>query len=171
MYQDIICQNTKKKPEDILSIMSNLQSNCFLKVDFQKVDQHAGGKWLIHDTEDVCGSTKKHWWRKETWWWNMAVDSAFKEKQRCWKTWKKCISKEEYQKNKCLAKRAVYLAKSLAKQEVHKLGLFTRQHWPFPPYQPNETKKPGCPRWETFPQWFWRVVPPDSLTEVHPVEA
>ena len=23
----------------------------FLKSDFQKVDQHAGGKWLIHDTK------------------------------------------------------------------------------------------------------------------------
>ena len=23
----------------------------FLKFDFQKVDQHAGGKWLIHDTK------------------------------------------------------------------------------------------------------------------------
>ena len=22
-----------------------------LKIDFQKVDQHAGGKWLIHDTK------------------------------------------------------------------------------------------------------------------------
>ena len=56
MYQDIyiyiyncICQNTQKK--DILSIMSNLQPNCCLKFDFQKVDQHAGGKWLIHDTK------------------------------------------------------------------------------------------------------------------------
>ena len=51
MYQDIyncICQNTKN--EDILSSMSNLQPNWFLKIDFQKVDQHAGGKWLIHDT-------------------------------------------------------------------------------------------------------------------------
>ena len=53
MYQDIyncICQK-KKKNEDILSIMSNLQPNCCLKIDFQNVDQHAGGKWLIHDTE------------------------------------------------------------------------------------------------------------------------
>ena len=53
MYQDIynyICQNTKKN-EDILSIMSNVQPNSCLKVDFQKVDQHAGGKWLIHDTK------------------------------------------------------------------------------------------------------------------------
>ena len=34
-----------------LSIMSNLQPNCCLKFDFQKVDQHAGGKWLSHDTK------------------------------------------------------------------------------------------------------------------------
>ena len=31
--------------------MSNLQPNCCLKVDFLKVDQQAGGKWLIHDTK------------------------------------------------------------------------------------------------------------------------
>ena len=31
--------------------MSNLQPNGCLKIDFQKVDQHAGGKWLIHDTK------------------------------------------------------------------------------------------------------------------------
>ena len=41
-----ICQNSKK--EDLQSIMSNMQLNC-LKVDFQKVNQHTGGKWLIHD--------------------------------------------------------------------------------------------------------------------------
>ena len=31
--------------------MSNLQPNCCFKFDFQKVDQHAGGKWLIHNTK------------------------------------------------------------------------------------------------------------------------
>ena len=31
--------------------MSNLQPNCCLEFDFQKVDQHAGGKCLIHDTK------------------------------------------------------------------------------------------------------------------------
>ena len=41
----------KKKYEDILSSMSNLQPNWCLKIDFQKVDQHAEGKWLIHDTK------------------------------------------------------------------------------------------------------------------------
>ena len=40
--------HTKK---DISSIMSNPQPNCCLKFDFQKVDQHTGGKWLIHDTK------------------------------------------------------------------------------------------------------------------------
>ena len=31
--------------------MSNLQPNWCLKIDFQKVEQHAGGKLLIHDTK------------------------------------------------------------------------------------------------------------------------
>ena len=31
--------------------MSNLRLACCLKVDFQKVDQHTGGKWLIYDTK------------------------------------------------------------------------------------------------------------------------
>ena len=39
-----------QKNEDILSSMSNPQPNWCLKIDFQKVDQHAGGKWLLHDT-------------------------------------------------------------------------------------------------------------------------
>ena len=41
----------KKNHYPWLSLMSNLQPNCCLKFDFQKVDQHAGGKWLIHDTK------------------------------------------------------------------------------------------------------------------------
>ena len=52
MYQDIydcICQIQKN--EDMLSSMSSPQPNWCLKIDFQKVDQHAGGKWLIHDTK------------------------------------------------------------------------------------------------------------------------
>ena len=48
MYQDIyncICQNTKKWRYT----GSNLQPNWCFKIDFQKVDQHVGGMWLIHD--------------------------------------------------------------------------------------------------------------------------
>ena len=30
------------------NVTSNLQTHYQLKLDFQKVDQHTGGKWLIH---------------------------------------------------------------------------------------------------------------------------
>ena len=40
-----------KNKEAMLSIMSHLQPKCCSKIDFQKVDQHSGGKWLIHDTK------------------------------------------------------------------------------------------------------------------------
>ena len=41
--------------------MSNLQPNYCLKFDFQKVDQHAGGKWLIHDTKRRKDNHCKAW--------------------------------------------------------------------------------------------------------------
>ena len=31
--------------------MSNLQTHYHFKLDFQKVDQYKGGKWLIHGTK------------------------------------------------------------------------------------------------------------------------
>ena len=31
--------------------MSNLQTYQYFKLDFQKLDQHTGGKWLIHSTK------------------------------------------------------------------------------------------------------------------------
>ena len=52
MYQDIyncICQNTKKM-KIYYPLCQTYSPNC-LKIDFQKVDQHAGGKWLIHYTK------------------------------------------------------------------------------------------------------------------------
>ena len=53
MYQDIyncICQNTHKKIFFIHYVKTTAQL-FFKKFDFQKVDQHAGGKLLIHDTK------------------------------------------------------------------------------------------------------------------------
>ena len=35
----------------LLSIMLNLQTYYRFKLDFQKVNQHTGGKWLIHSTK------------------------------------------------------------------------------------------------------------------------
>ena len=31
----------------LFSIMSNLQTHSHFKLDFQKVDKHTGGKWLM----------------------------------------------------------------------------------------------------------------------------
>ena len=49
MYQYIyncICQYTQKWVHYVKPT-----AQLFLKVDFQKVDQNTGGKWLIHDTK------------------------------------------------------------------------------------------------------------------------
>ena len=51
MYQDIyncICQNTKKRY--IIHYVKPTAQLLF-KIRFPKVDQHSGGKWLIHDTK------------------------------------------------------------------------------------------------------------------------
>ena len=38
-----------QKQQKMFSLMSNLQTYfIILKLDFQKMDQHTGGKWLIH---------------------------------------------------------------------------------------------------------------------------
>ena len=52
MYQDIyncICQNTKKWRYIIHYVKPTAQ--LLFRIDFQKLEQHAGGKWLIHDTK------------------------------------------------------------------------------------------------------------------------
>ena len=36
--------------------MSNLQTRYHFKLDFQKVHQHTGGKWLIYDTKHHKGN-------------------------------------------------------------------------------------------------------------------
>ena len=40
-----------QKQQKLFSLMSNSQTYYNFKLDFQKVDQHTGGKWLIHGTK------------------------------------------------------------------------------------------------------------------------
>ena len=47
-YQDVKQLKNNKK---LLTLMPNLQTYYHFKLDFQKVDQHTGGKWLIHGTK------------------------------------------------------------------------------------------------------------------------
>ena len=54
-------------------------------------------------------------------------------------------------------KHAVYLAKSQAKQESWRTLYLAALTFLF--RQPNATRKPGCPRWETCLQRRWIVLP------------
>ena len=40
-----------QKQQKIVSLMSNLQTYYHFKLELQNVDQHTGGKWLIHRTK------------------------------------------------------------------------------------------------------------------------
>ena len=40
-----------QKQQKMFSLMSNLQTYYHFKLDFQKVNQHTGDKWLIHGTK------------------------------------------------------------------------------------------------------------------------
>ena len=46
--RELRSETAKKK---MFSFMSSLQSYYHFELDFQKVDQHTGGKWLIHGTK------------------------------------------------------------------------------------------------------------------------
>ena len=39
------------KTTKLFSLLSNFQTHYHFKLDFQKGDQHTGGKWLIHGTK------------------------------------------------------------------------------------------------------------------------
>ena len=39
------------KQQKMFFFMSNFQTYDHIKLNFQKVDQHTGGKWLIHGTK------------------------------------------------------------------------------------------------------------------------
>ena len=43
---------------------------------------------LLKTTEEVCGTTLPHHWRRETWWWNEHVEKAIAAKQKAFKAWK-----------------------------------------------------------------------------------
>ena len=65
----------------------------------------------------MCGFTKKHHIKRETWWWNGEVENLISEKRRCWKAWKTGGSKEPYLAAKRASKQGVFLAKKTAKEK------------------------------------------------------
>ena len=43
---------------------------------------------LLKTTEEVCGTTRSHRWRRETWWWNEHVGEVITAKRQAFKAWK-----------------------------------------------------------------------------------
>ena len=67
---------------------------------------------LLETTEKVCGKSKPHRWRDETWWWNDSVDSLIKAKRQAFKAWKKGTGPRSlYDDAKRRARRAVHQAR------------------------------------------------------------
>ena len=50
-----------KTKKNLFSLMSNLQTYYYFKLDFQNVDQHTRAKWLIHDTKRRRTISCKTW--------------------------------------------------------------------------------------------------------------
>ena len=75
---------------------------------------------LLKTTEEVCGTTKPHRWRRETWWWNKEVDDAITAKRKAFKAWKagKC-TRASYNTAKRISRRVVYHARHEADKVVY----------------------------------------------------
>ena len=82
---------------------------------------------LLDAATEVCGLSKNHAWRPETWWWNERVEDAINEKRvrfRAYNVLRKQgkiaeanAAKSEYNDAKRVAKRVVWAAKSEAEKE------------------------------------------------------
>ena len=51
LYCKVLRCEAIKNNKKLFSFMSNLQTYYHFQLDFQKVDQHIGGKYLIHGTK------------------------------------------------------------------------------------------------------------------------
>ena len=76
---------------------------------------------LLKTTEEVCGTTRPHRWRRETWWWNEHVGEVITAKRQAFKAWNTGKgTRASYHSAKCIARRAVHHARQEADKEVYK---------------------------------------------------
>ena len=74
---------------------------------------------LLKTTDEVCGTTRPHRWRRETWWWNEHVEKAIAAKRKAFKAWKTGKgTRASYDAAKRNARHAVHHAR----QEAHKVS-------------------------------------------------
>ena len=84
---------------------------------------------LLEAVTEVCGISKNHQWKKETWWWNDTVAKVIAEKRACFKAYnalrtqgnspEAAAAKLAYTAAKQAASRAVRLAKSNSEAETY----------------------------------------------------
>ena len=82
---------------------------------------------LLEVATEVCGLSKAHQWKRETWWWSECVDAAVREKRACFKRYNTLMkdgktaeaedAKTLYNVAKRNTKHAVWLAQSEAEKE------------------------------------------------------
>ena len=68
--------------------------------------------------ESVCGHTKNHQWREQTWFWDEKVDEAVRAKRKCFKVYNKLRRQKLYDDKYKTAKGAYHAAKKHAKLAV-----------------------------------------------------
>ena len=112
--------------------------------------------------EEVCGYLKNHQWKRETWWWDMKVDEAVKEKRRCFKVWSRLKKQKVYGDARKATRAAYDTAKKhakrvvwLAKQDAAKTE-YICQRWSQGPWDPlhgkvDATSEPGHLWWNACP--------------------
>ena len=76
---------------------------------------------LLKTTEEVCGTTRPHRCRPETWWWNEHVGEVITAKRQAFKAWKTGKgTTASYYAAKGIARCAVHHARQEADKEVYK---------------------------------------------------
>ena len=76
---------------------------------------------LLKTTEEVCGTTRPHHWRRETWWFKRTCGRGHSAKRQAFKAWKTGKgTRASYHAVKCIARRAVHHARQEADKEVYK---------------------------------------------------
>ena len=75
---------------------------------------------LLKTTQEVCGITRPHRWRRETWWWNEHLEKAIAAKRKAFKTWKTAKgTRASYDAANRISRHAVHNARQEADKKVY----------------------------------------------------
>ena len=68
--------------------------------------------------ESVCGHTRNHQWKEQTWFWDSTVDEAIRVKRKCFKAYSMLRKQKCFDESYKSAKEAYHVAKKQAKSAV-----------------------------------------------------